>query len=238
MSDAARTSFGWPGISRKYRLTAIQSTLLAAIFASGCSVTGPDHVEVGAIPDDYRTNHPIVISEREEIMDIPVGPADSHLSAAQKVAVTGFLADYDQTSGPTVQVLMPHGGPNQHAVTVLSPHIFELMVRAGVPRHKIIAVPYGVAAADISAPIRLSYVTMTASTGQCGRWPDDISKTAENKHYANFGCSYQNNLAAQIANPADLLGPRKPSEINAAKRGVAIGTYQETTAEWSPVTDF
>ena len=50
---------------------------------------------------------------------------------------------------------------------------------------------------------------MRAQTDKCGRWPEDILETSENKHYANFGCSYQNNLAAQIANPADLLGPRK-----------------------------
>ena len=32
--------------------------------------------------------------------------------------------------------------------------------------------------------------------------------TARNLPYANFGCAQQRNLAAQIANPADLLGPR------------------------------
>ena len=52
---------------------------------------------------------------------------------------------------------------------------------------------------------------MRAQTDKCGRWPEDLLHDAENKHYADFGCSYQNNLAAQIANPADLLGPRKPS---------------------------
>ena len=50
---------------------------------------------------------------------------------------------------------------------------------------------------------------------------------AENKHYADFGCSYQNNLAAQIANPADLLGPRKLTEVDAEKRGVVIDEYRK-----------
>ncbi len=59
---------------------------------------------------------------------------------------------------------------------------------------------------------------MRAQTDKCGRWPEDILETSENKHYANFGCSYQNNLAAQIANPADLLGPRKQTPIDAANR--------------------
>ena len=64
---------------------------------------------------------------------------------------------------------------------------------------------------DDGSPIRVSYPDMRAAVaGKCGRWPDDILNHAENKHYANFGCSYQNNLAAQVANPADFLGPRRP----------------------------
>ena len=68
---------------------------------------------------------------------------------------------------------------------------------------------------------------MRAQTNKCGRWPDDLLDNAENKHYADFGCSYQNNLAAQIADPADLIGPRKLSEVDAEKRGVVIDEYRK-----------
>jgi pilus assembly protein CpaD len=80
---------------------------------------------------------------------------------------------------------------------------------------------------EASAPIRVSYVAMRAQTTRCGRWPDDLMKDSENKHYANFGCSYQNNLAAQIANPADLLGPRKQTEIDAENRSRVIDVYRQ-----------
>jgi pilus assembly protein CpaD len=51
-------------------------------------------------------------------------------------------------------------------------------------------------------------------------------KDADNKHYADFGCSYQNNLAAQVANPADLLGPRKQTPVDAEERSNVIDKYQ------------
>ncbi len=40
--------------------------------------------------------------------------------------------------------------------------------------------------------------------------------------YPNFGCAQQHNLAAMIANPADLLGPRtmEPARPRAPRRGV------------------
>ena len=85
---------------------------------------------------------------------------------------------------------------------------------------------YQAPSVDISAPVRVAYTAMRAQTNKCGRWPEDILDNAENKHYANFGCSYQNNLAAQIADPADLLGPRKLSEVDAEKRGVVIDEYR------------
>jgi pilus assembly protein CpaD len=67
---------------------------------------------------------------------------------------------------------------------------------------------------------------VSASTEQCGKWTDDLTKTSDNKHYEDFGCSYQNNFAAQIANPADLIGPRNMTEIDAAQRDNVIKDYQ------------
>jgi pilus assembly protein CpaD len=66
-----------------------------------------------------------------------------------------------------------------------------------------------------------------AQTDKCGRWPEDLLETSENKHYADFGCSYQNNLAAQMANPADLIGPRKQTPIDAANRSAVIDVYRD-----------
>ena len=97
---------------------------------------------------------------------------------------------------------------------------------------------YSVGSGDVSAPIRVSYFAVRASTDKCGRWPEDLMQNSENKHYANFGCSYQNNLAAQVANPNDLVGPRRPGEIDAEKRGNAIGDYQDAVSDWSPESDY
>ncbi len=213
--------------SREKVAARLTIAVLAGSLLSGCASQNVHHIEVGSVPDDYRTNHPIVISERNEAIDIPVGVTDERVSRTQKAAILGFLDKYDRASGSVVQVLMPTGSANERTVANLSHQIFDLMVDSGVPKHKIIAVPYQAASTETAAPIRLTYTSMSAAAGQCGRWPDDILQNTENKHYANFGCSYQNNLAAQTANPADLLGPRKPSEIDAARRVIAIDQYRE-----------
>ena len=53
-----------------------------------------------------------------------------------------------------------------------------------------------------------------------------LADTTDNKHYANFGCATQNNLAAQIANPGDLIAPRGMTPIDAERRSNVIETYR------------
>lgn len=68
---------GFCRISARPALLALSVALLA-----GCA--DRQHVTVGALPDDYRTNHPITIAERDQVTDIPVAQADQKLSPMQR----------------------------------------------------------------------------------------------------------------------------------------------------------
>lgn len=212
--------------------------LTALALLAGCAMKDRDSITVGAVPDDYRTNHPIVISEKEEVLDLPVGASDRGATKEQKAAVLGFLGGYDGSASPVLNIVAPSGAANDVAAAAAAKDFAALARKNGVPGHRIMLSTYQAASADASAPVRLSFVAMRAQTDKCGRWPDDLLQTHDNKHYANFGCSYQNNLAAQIANPADLLGPRKQTEIDAANRGAVIGDYQKVPEPWSPTVAY
>jgi pilus assembly protein CpaD len=192
--------------------------------AAGCAKR--DSITVGSVPDDYRTNHPIVISEREQVMDVPVGAASLRMTRGQRDVVAGFLSGYDRETGAPVRILVPANSVNAGAARLIAGEIENVALAHGVQRGNILMQAYQVSAPEASAPIRVSYYAMRASTGPCGRWPEDMLAHHDNKHWANFGCSYQNNLAAQIANPADLLGPRKPTEIDPENRADAIDQYK------------
>jgi pilus assembly protein CpaD len=191
---------------------------------SGC--VGQDHVIVGAVPDDYRTSHPIVISEKEQVTDIPVGAADRGMTRSQREQLQGFLSSYDRSAASVVQILLPQGSANEAAARRAAAGLAEVARSAGVPRGRITILSYHVNAPDSQPPVRVSYSKVVASAGACGRWPDDLMKNSENKHYADFGCSYQRNLAAQVANPNDLIGPRKQGDIDATNRNDVINVYR------------
>jgi pilus assembly protein CpaD len=209
--------------------TIISRLILAAAataLLAGCA--NRDSITVGAVPDDYRTRHPIVISEKEQTIDIPVAPTDRQVTRPQRDALEGFVSSYDRSAAPPITIMVPTGSQNEVAANHVAQGMVTIVKNNGIPRSRIGLVSYQADASETVAPIRVSYVAMKAQTDKCGRWPDDLTNTHENKNYQDFGCSYQNNLAAQIANPADLLGPRKPGDIDAAKRNQAIQIYRDT----------
>jgi len=216
---------------------AIVATAVLALLA-GCAMTTTDSVTVGAVPDDYRTNHPIMIAEKDQIIDLPVGASDRGMTGTQKVALGGFLDDYDRSAAPVLTILVPRGSRNELAASQAGAEFAQFAKKRGVPPGRVTVSSYAAQSGDTSAPVRVMYTAMRAQTNKCGRWPEDIAQTGDNKHYANFGCSYQNNMAAQIANPADLLGPRKMTEIDAERRSVVIDDYRRSTEAGRSEVDY
>ncbi|TIL32638.1 MAG: pilus assembly protein CpaD [Mesorhizobium sp.] len=202
----------------------VLAVAVAALLA-GCAKR--DSITVGAVPDDYRTNHPIVIAEKNEKIDLPVGAGDRGMTRSQRDTLLGFLDGYDKSAAPTLTILIPSGSANEIAATAAGRDFARLAIASGISRNRIVITTYQSVSAEASAPIRVAYVSVKAQTDRCGRWPEDLMQTSENKHYADFGCSYQNNLAAQIANPTDLLGPRKQSDIDAENRGAVVDVYRQ-----------
>jgi len=210
--------------ARAGRLAGPLVAALAIGLLSGCAKR--DSITVGAVPDDYRTNHPIVIAEKDEVLDLPVGAGDRGMTHMQRVALDGFLDSYDRSAMPLITITVPNGAANDLAAADAASDFRRFIRSRGIPDSRIAVASYISPAVEVSAPVRISYTAMRAQTNKCGRWPHDLTHDSENKHYANFGCSYQNNLAAQVSNPADLLGPRKQTDIDAETRSNVIDVYR------------
>lgn len=206
--------------------------LVAVSLLSGCAGWPGHSVTVGAIPDDYRTNHPIIVAEKERTVDIPVASGDRKLTISMRETVRGAAQNYRSGASGAVRIMVPVGSANAGAASVLSTQVADVLRKEGVPADRILSSPYHVSSPEDAAPIRIAFMAVTASTGQCGRWPEDmLANSTENKHWANFGCATQNNLAAQIANPGDLIAPRGMTPIDAERRSTVIETYRTDGAD-------
>jgi pilus assembly protein CpaD len=211
---------------RRSAFAARAALITVAALLAGCAKV--HNIEVGAVPDDYRTTHPIMVSEKETTVDVPVASNEKKLNFGRIGIVRGFAADYRENSSGPVQIMTPVGSPNSAAASLIAGEIRKVLVDEGVPAKRIGVTSYQAAAQNDAAPVRLSFTAIAAHTNQCGRWPEDlVYNTMENKHYHNFGCASQNNLAAQIANPSDLLAPRGMTPIDAQRRDVVIDKYRQ-----------
>ncbi|HEV7322063.1 MAG TPA: CpaD family pilus assembly protein [Ensifer sp.] len=215
----------------------VAALALFGVLLAGCGTK--DNLATGSIPDDYRTRHPIVLAEGERTIDIPIASGDRRLNQGTRDVIAGFAADYRNSASGVVQIMMPRGAANSHAAQAMRREIRSALVSAGVPAKRLLETSYDAGPYGDAAPVRLSYVAITAQTGPCGTWPEDLNlNTMENKNYYNFGCASQSNLAAQIANPTDLLGPRQMSPIDAEQRGQVIKDWRGTEKNDGPVVIF
>lgn len=220
-----------PRKTTRYSTGRLSAALILGAAALLSSCAGKDSMTTGSLPDDYRTRHPIVVGEAEKKIDIPVASGDTGLTNGQSEVVAGFVAEYRRSSSGIIQILTPRGSANEGAAASAASSVRRLMVKMGVPSQKILQAHFPSEFGE-SAPIRLSYMAITAKTDQCGTWPADMTLNIySNTNYHNFGCANQSNLAAQIANPNDLLGPRRMTPPDGTQRGEVIERYREAYTE-------
>lgn len=223
-------------VSKAGRLGLAMTALALIVAVSGCA--NRDSLSTGSIPDDYRTRHPIIVGEKEKAIDIPIASGDRRLSQGQRDVIAGFAADFAASSSGTIQILSPQGSSNSGAAYAARKEIRRLFVQMGISNKRIIDTSYAAGGDGDAAPIRLSYVAIAAHTAPCGEWPEDMTlNTTQNRNYYNFGCASQSNLAAQIANPNDLLGPRRMTSPDAVARGAAIQRYRENFTELQDMSE-
>ena len=230
LESSAPTSGG----RRFSRLALIFPVLIVTAAAiSGCA-DSHDRMTTSAINDDYRQRHPIVLTEKEHNLDIPVAASDRRLTTGMRDTIRGFVQDYRTRASGTVEILAPRGSMNSLAASALRQQIRRELVANGIPSARIVDSSYGAGDPRDAAPIRLRFTATTALTNTCGQWPDDLSDNAfDNQNYYNFGCATQHNLAAQVANPTDLIAPRAASPIDTDQRSKVIDNYRKGSVPMS-----
>lgn len=199
----------------------------ALALLAGCANHSEHHFEVGGPPVSHKQRHPIVIGEREQTLDVPVGASVSGLAKTSREAVTGFAQNYVRNPSGPMHIMMPTGSRNAHVASALGSDILEALADGGVDPSRVQIMHYDASRHGAAAPIRLSYQGITASVHKCGNWNKDLARTGENRNWTNFGCANQANLAAIVANPADLLSPRGQTAVDGANRAGKIKDYQD-----------
>jgi pilus assembly protein CpaD len=182
-------------------------------------------------PTDYRERHPITLKERQHTVEIFLGRNRGGLTPPQRADVLAFAQRWRHEATSGIVVDIPHGGPTDRAAADSMREVHSIFAASGVPRNAVYLRTYKPSRSAL-ASIRINYTKLVAEAGPCGRWPKDLGISAgssytENHPYWNLGCASQRNLAAMVANPADLVQPRGEAPAYAPRRSVAIDKYRK-----------
>ena len=220
--------------------------MAGALIAVTLALGGCVHTDQQAsIPTDYRLRHPIAIGEASQSTVIFIGRGRGGLTAEQRADVMGLAQSWMHEATGAISADVPVDTPNARAAADSYREIHALLAAAGVPPRALVMRRYHHEDPHLMAAIRLSYPRMKAQAGPCGLWPDDIGPSIknpgylENRQYYNFGCAYQRNMAAMVANPSDLVQPRPETPPYTIRRSEGFDKYRkgQTTATSYPESD-
>jgi pilus assembly protein CpaD len=207
----------------------VAAVSLAAVALAGCRTVEETGAHVaGWTLVDANQRHPILVSQQPATLSIRVTGGAQGLSSAQVAQVSDFLARYRamDSGNSKLVIAVPSGSPNEGAAMRAVAHMRQLIQEYGFSESTVAMQAYS-GGRDATAPIRLAYLRYVAQGPECGHWPTNLANDPRALPYPNFGCAQQHNLAAQIANPADLLGPRTMAPADADRRSVIMDRYRQ-----------
>ena len=205
------------------------TAILLAITATltfGCSP------ELASFDDTYvpvkvGENYPIKVVEHPVKLTLDVGPQGLHAAEARELA--GFARQAAKSASTPVVVSYASGSKFARGA---ASQAAEILMQQGVKRQAILVTPRDGTANKVT----LAFATKVTETKPCGDWSENIRSTQFNDTIPNFGCAYQQNFAAMIANPNDLQQARPADPVMSAAQSVGIDSYY--SGDWTqPVND-
>ena len=186
--------------------------------ASGCSQTvaqGPG-LTAAHNPSIYSVHQPVV-QRTDFVLDLA---APDGLAPSEAGRLQGWLEGLQLGYGDRVWVDqgMGYGSSRARADVASVVKSYGLLLSESSPVTAG-AVPPGA--------VRVVVSRMTASVPSCPDWSDSGRLSATSSTHSNYGCAINSNLAAMIADPADLvLGQAGSPTGDASETSKAVRTYR------------
>lgn len=199
----------------EYLLRAL--AVASVLIAGSCSAPGDGPIT----SEDGARNHPITVEPSFRDLKVQFTSTPEGMSAEDAGKFDAFLADYRVHGNGSLGISVPGGASSRAAITFFG----ERAAATGISRDRILVTTRDGANAD--PRVDLSYIAYTARTQACGDWSENLSYTLDNSTPSNFGCAVQQNIAAMVADPRDLLGPGRMGPVDTARRETVMGHYQK-----------
>lgn len=208
---------------KKTPMTASHLKLISAAIGLGLLAGCATPQRPAAMNPDPRLpteQYALTAAPTEQVFHLRINP--NGLSENQGRALDQVAAQAGWTAGsPAEVIIITNGEP----ASVASGHnVASYLSQRDVPGQNIRTTSRPEQPYDI---ITVSVVRYQAVVHDCNRTWENLSRSALNKPYANFGCALTSNMAAQVADPRDLTGPVPMTPADASRRAVILDKYRK-----------
>lgn len=195
------------------------------VFASAVLLTAPLGACGGAAgsgPVPLTPTSRFALQVEPGVDRVALAVHETGLSENQNLALRDMVNRFAAEGAPMLTVEAPSG--NDPVSSDVAWRIKGALEAQGVPPYQVQVVTY--VAPDPRAPVLVGFDTVRAAVPQCGTSWTNLGRTGANAGYANFGCAVNANLAAQIADPRDIVRPRTMTPGSASRRAVVFDKYR------------
>lgn len=199
---------------------------LAALLA-GCAMPVPGAIDKAETPSQRFEAK--VTPQPEEVR---LAVHAQGVSARQADALAQLVDRWRQDEGGVIGIQAPSTGVDSSAAYRMSESARSFLIQRGVPADQIEITGYA-PEGQAEPALLVGYLRFSAEIPECGKTWTNIAHSWKNDVQPNFGCAVTANAAAQIADPGDLLGPRRTTPQDAARRQNVLDKYRAGEATTS-----
>lgn len=199
----------------------VKSVLMALALSglAACASTPPDEgpSKLAATDTQQWMDRIKVTSAPDEIV---LAPHATGLSSNQSAALEALMGRWLQAEARELVVTAPNNAG------AMATQIRDRLVTLGAPGSRVRVVGFNPTGPDDDT-IRVGFLRYEAEKLKCGQRWENLAATRDNEPYDNFGCALAANLAAQVANPEDLIRPRDTTPVDNGRRETVLGLYRK-----------
>ena len=209
----------------------------AAAVLSACASSAPSNVPAAYLEGTALDRNAIDVQKKTEFLEVAIHPQASELSLVDKGNIRNFVASYrDHGHGPLIMSL-PESTANPQLAVAAVAEARAIAYEAGVDYEEISGTSHG-EGSMVSEPMILAFQSYEAIAPDCPSLATiDFADMSTNNELPTLGCAVRSNLAAMIADPADLLGTRPLDQGDPLRRSVILQKFREGEATASTRTD-
>jgi pilus assembly protein CpaD len=213
------------------RLCTIAPTVALILAVGACSSSREEIARDVKTPLDQ---HPFEVTQSPD--DTLLAVHRGGVTPTQAAAVADMVRRWRSAGGDAIAVRLPGNGPQEADAGTMGEQVRSVLLAEGVPPQQIRLERYD-AKGDAAAPIAVSFNRLMAKVPECGLEWDNLTGTQSNNVPNTFGCAIRANMAAQVANPRDLIQGRAEDPYESSRGTVQTGKYRtgESTASTEKV---